>query len=536
MTVTPTVRRRHHRHASTFLTLRWIHELNLLMPLLALFSKRNRSSSKVSAVAHSNSNISLDDEDYVSVATHSIVSHHAQSSSPSSKLALPFRKKAVSEAHSHSQYSDPLLDPPPRRSSIFQTYQDDQNAIRSTRSLPGEAEPTTLPQQPSPPPLPGATKRSMFSWSSHKERNKPPAKPGSSEADASFNLRSFRHVRPDSPGLGSSGTRSSSQAPVLPPIPTTTFPSQGPVLPPIPTTTFPSPPVSFQVTSRRPRAESFSDLTSPGSSPLTSQQKMAAGAFRQAARRSSTSLSLTDSPKLSPVCTSLDDRPPVSLLPPSQAVVNTPPRSRPPSSTYTPKPTTSQFSPPVSSSYRSISAAPPSPKPTSVVKPPRIRTNAFADSSSSSSSSEEDDDDDEESINDPTVRAPRISRKRTITQNKGQAQTATLPPLSSSVRQQILRAAPPVTSSSVVRDSFTTNGVPRPQSSLAVYGSGTRPRASLSVGALTPTAKETRASMALAANARSTNSKQLILLLVMSSNINFHVASHAPPSHPYRHQ
>ncbi|KAF8523223.1 hypothetical protein JB92DRAFT_1617742 [Gautieria morchelliformis] len=486
-----------------------------------LFSKKNKSSSKVSAVAYSNSVVSLDDDEYVSVVAHSVVSHDAQPSASSSKLALPFRRKRDPKPLSDQarlNYADPLLEPPPRRSSLFQSYQDDYNVQLSTRSLPSDAEHRT-------PQIPGASKKSMFSW---KERG---------------NLKSFRHVRPDSPGLPSPAARS---------------PSPAPVLAPIPTTTFPSPPVSFQVTSRRPRGNSFSDLTTPGSSPQTaSQQKMAAGAFRQAARRSATSLSLTDSPMLSPVRTSLDDRPPLSLLSPSQSASDQPPsarssqtppqsasdkppsprssqtpaqsasdkppgprRSQTPSISDTPKLTTSITTSPISSTFSSsgpMSLRPPSPKPTSVTKPtsvakpPRTRTNAFADSSSSSSSSE-DEDEDEESTSDAGVGAPRISRRRTITQNQSQNQAGTLPPLSSSVRQQILRATPPAISSSMFEGSSTATSkdVPRPQSSTGVYGPGTRPRASLSVGALTPSAKETRASIAHAANARLAHSEHFI--------------------------
>lgn len=478
--------------------------LFLPMPLLALFSRKNRSSSKVSTTAYSNSNVSLDDDEYVSVtAPTGPISYHAQSPASSSKLPLPLRRmRELTPVQSQFQYSDPLLDPPPRRSSIFQTYQDDSNSFGSTRSLPGEAGrppalPKPLPQQPSTPRLSSAPKKSMFPWSSHKERGKSvsPAKPGSTEADASFNLKSFRHVRPDSPGLGSPGRRTPSPAP--------------PVVP-IPTTALPSPPVAFQVTSRRPRADSVSELANPGSSPQTaSQQKMAAGAFRQAARRSTTSLSLGDSPVLSPIQTSLDDRPPLSLLPSLTADTQSPPRSstQPPSTTYTQKLVTSPISPISSnftSSSQSRSAATPSPKPTPVSKPPRARTNAFANTSSSSSSSEEEDEEDESTSDAGAgVGASRISRRRTIKQS--QSQPPTLPPLSSSVRQQIQRSMPPASSSSMFEhSSVAAKEAPRPQSSL---GLGTRPRASLSVGALTPTAKEARANIALAANARLPNCK-----------------------------
>lgn len=491
------------------------------MPLLSLFSKKNRSSSKVATTAYSNS---LDDHEYVSVTAPSLVSHSPQSSASSSKLALPFRRKrehvAVEELsqQSHVQYPDPLLDPPPRRSSIFQTYQDDPNAYRSTHSLPDDTagrppvRPQPLPQQPGTL-QPGAPKKSMFSWSSHKSVS--PAKPASSEADASFSLKSFRHVRPDSPILGPSGTRS---------------PSPAPVLAPIPTTTLPSPPVAFQVTSRRPRGNSTSELTNSGSLPQTvSQQKMAAGAFRQAARRSTTSLSLGDSPVLSPVRTSLDDRPPPSLLPPLQAATDTTsrsPRPQSPLATYTPKlttsPTSSDFSAsapsnlpasvpsnfPASVSSRSVAS--PSLKPTPVKRSPRTRTNAFADSDSSSSPSEDEDEDDE-STSDAGVVGPRISRRRTVKQKQGESQPPTLPPLSSSVREQIQRATPPLIPSSSSRPessiSATTNDVPRAQSSVSLYSASSRPRASLSVGSLTPTAKETRASIALAANSRLANSE-----------------------------
>ncbi|CCM01163.1 uncharacterized protein FIBRA_03211 [Fibroporia radiculosa] len=114
---------------------------------------------------------------------------------------------------SKSESGHDYLGPPPSRSEIFAAY-DELSAARSTRSLPTPT-PTELSLSHSrnysrdaisvdtaPPPLLDPPKKSkgMFSWA-HRERkrSKPSAQAPSANPDDSFNLKSFRHVRPASP-------------------------------------------------------------------------------------------------------------------------------------------------------------------------------------------------------------------------------------------------------------------------------------------------------------------------------------------------
>ncbi|KXN85740.1 hypothetical protein AN958_10923 [Leucoagaricus sp. SymC.cos] len=180
-------------------------------------------------------------------------------SSSSSKLRLPFSRKrskppvpdASNSSASTSYLSPPRpayaarlsssaasdteasevrrLGPPPSKSAIFAAYTDPSNAL-STRSLPDEPTHSWssmhIPPGSSTSPVPPKEKEkrpSLFSWS--KSSSSAPAKPLASEqsrssalnhldSDASsFNLKSFRHVRPPSP------TASTSSLVVPPPRP-----------------------------------------------------------------------------------------------------------------------------------------------------------------------------------------------------------------------------------------------------------------------------------------------------------------------------
>ncbi|KAF8527438.1 hypothetical protein BU17DRAFT_81594 [Hysterangium stoloniferum] len=495
------------------------------MPLLSLFS-RKKSNSKGSVVAYSASNISLNDEDYVSVVTPSPVSNSQHMLPTSSSRAAPHSRPP----NDHSKpYQIPLLKPSPR----FHTRSDDHDPSHSTRSLPTHAEaerrslhPQISPHKPiSTSPLLISPKKSLFNWASNKDRKETlhsvKAETPDTE-DTSFNLRSFRHIRPDSPSVASSsGRRSPSSSPTFTPVPTSTLPPQ---------------PVSFQVTSRRPRGNSTTQLESspsaafPASTSASStstatitQQKIPAGVFRQAARRSATSLVLTDSPRLSAVRNSLDDRPPSLLLqssPPATSASTTslpprPPRPPPPSVSASsfrsqPNPRSTMPSPSLTSASYALST--PTSPPVSSKSPRQAQqlTNAFGSSSESESSEDEEEESDS---GDDSAGVPRITRRRTIRQasvtkniterSAGQSQTRTsnLPPLGFSSQENQLSD----TRTSARFSSATTDDMPRPSSSLSVYGNGTRPRASLSVGALTPSAKEARTSMVLAANARLSN-------------------------------
>ncbi|KDQ31453.1 hypothetical protein PLEOSDRAFT_175853 [Pleurotus ostreatus PC15] len=159
----------------------------------------------------------------------------------SSKLRLPFsRKKTASNASlAVSQYEESMspprpsyasrtstaassdtetstierrhLRPPPSRSAIFAAYGGDPRAAQqSTRSLPDERR--AKPQPPSPPLPPVPQKRSLFGWykSQPKSTN---ASPTATSADESFNLKSFRHVRPGSPTHSNISTASISNLP-----------------------------------------------------------------------------------------------------------------------------------------------------------------------------------------------------------------------------------------------------------------------------------------------------------------------------------
>ncbi|KAF4604607.1 hypothetical protein EYR40_003381 [Pleurotus pulmonarius] len=159
----------------------------------------------------------------------------------SSKLRLPFsRKKTASNASlAVSQYEESMspprpsyasrtstaassdtetstierrhLRPPPSRSAIFAAYGGDPRAAQqSTRSLPDERR--TKPQPPSPPLPPVPQKRSLFGW--YKSQPKSTTQPVTpTSAEESFNLKSFRHVRPGSPTHSNISTASISNLP-----------------------------------------------------------------------------------------------------------------------------------------------------------------------------------------------------------------------------------------------------------------------------------------------------------------------------------
>ncbi|KAF9488209.1 hypothetical protein BDN71DRAFT_1594076 [Pleurotus eryngii] len=159
----------------------------------------------------------------------------------SSKLRLPFsRKKTASNASlAVSQYEESMspprpsyasrtstaassdtetstierrhLRPPPSRSAIFAAYGGDpRGAQQSTRSLPDERRAKPQPSSPPLPPVP--QKRSLFGWykSQPKSTN---ASPTAIPTEESFNLKSFRHVRPGSPTYSNISTASISNLP-----------------------------------------------------------------------------------------------------------------------------------------------------------------------------------------------------------------------------------------------------------------------------------------------------------------------------------
>ncbi|KAJ3498650.1 hypothetical protein NLJ89_g10193 [Agrocybe chaxingu] len=117
------------------------------------------------------------------------------------------------------------LRPPPSRSAIFGAYGDPGSAL-STRSLPNETSLTTSNTPPSPPSAQPHKRPSLFPWtkSSSSATSLPPTSPSKSlphvldspsNADnGSFNLKSFRHIRPPSPTRSTNGSNASLAAPI----------------------------------------------------------------------------------------------------------------------------------------------------------------------------------------------------------------------------------------------------------------------------------------------------------------------------------
>ena len=221
------------------------------MAFLGLFSKRDKHKTQDSATDHTTSAASdLDpsEPDYVlpsssrSPTTPSIYSAPGASSS---KLKLGFKaKKSPVASRTDSNLLSPptsayfnvrsesennLLSPPPPRSAVFAGYNDPSSA-HSTRSLPthpashsrsDSKELVDLNADTNLPVPPKQNKGGIFSWA-HRERKKSKAPPPPSPSQASpipdisldsesFNLRSFRHVRPESPPTGSPPS-------ILPPV------------------------------------------------------------------------------------------------------------------------------------------------------------------------------------------------------------------------------------------------------------------------------------------------------------------------------
>ncbi|KAH9885432.1 hypothetical protein C8Q73DRAFT_795850 [Cubamyces lactineus] len=217
------------------------------MPFLGIFSKRDKHKAQDAGTSPSTSAASDFDSsepDYVLPSAASAQSRSIYAGPPgasSSKLRLGFKSKNspasrtdtnllspptsnFSSARSESDHD--LLSPPPR-SAVFAAYDDPTNA-RSTRSLP--TQPVSHPRSNSKdfvdlgsatpsPTVPPKHGKGLFHWA-HRERKKskptpppalapPPPIPDVSGDSDSFNLRSFRHIRPNSP---------SDSASILPPV------------------------------------------------------------------------------------------------------------------------------------------------------------------------------------------------------------------------------------------------------------------------------------------------------------------------------
>ena len=176
-----------------------------------LFSRKKRREGSVN---------STEPESVVSSPT-TASSHHvpSPSRSPPSKLRLAFGRKKTPDVDTRPQPTRTSTDtnsadirrlrPPPSRSAIFAAYGDPSGAL-STRSLPSEST-SDPPRRPS-----------LFAWGNPSPSSPPSesstlaAHDSSRNSDAhSFNLKSFRHVRPPSP----TNLSSSSLAPPARPRP-----------------------------------------------------------------------------------------------------------------------------------------------------------------------------------------------------------------------------------------------------------------------------------------------------------------------------
>lgn len=119
----------------------------------------------------------------------------------------PYLARVSVGSASDSDLDPRRLKPPPAKSAIFAAYGDPQNAL-STRSLPNESNHTPPPQGSAPPPIP-SKKPAFFQWKSSPSSLKTAASKGQSSItlnetpspppNSSFNLKSFRHIRPPSP-------------------------------------------------------------------------------------------------------------------------------------------------------------------------------------------------------------------------------------------------------------------------------------------------------------------------------------------------
>lgn len=365
---------------------------------------------------------------------------------------------STSSAVSEVESSDGRrLRPPPSKSAIFAAYTDPQSAL-STHSLPNQgffarssspSSPPAVPQLGTPP----SKRPSLFHWS---KTSTPPMSKKSQLHDAntlpnltqdksssrtsaepsSFNLKSFRHMRPPSP------TRSeSSHISLSTPIP-------------------------------RPRGPSVNS---------DSSQRISVAAFREAQARRS----LAGSPSPSLGCSP-------SPLPQVLAHPSDASRARP-----SPRP--SRSSPQIKgNTQRRKSGAP---------------VGYTSESDESLSSDEED-----ESENDTLGRQRTVTTRTNKTvvrdrmgKEKAKSEmghgTTYYSPLRQDERSPNRQTSPRShlghgwTPQSMGTRNDEQNPLPRSQSSLSVYGEGSRPRASASTSALSPSAAAKRASVIASGNA-----------------------------------
>ncbi|KAL6307827.1 hypothetical protein BKA93DRAFT_823170 [Sparassis latifolia] len=211
------------------------------MAILGLFGRRDKHKAPSDAAKSTTaSSGSVDTDDLATVPSlHQNAVYASSPTASSSKLMLAFRHKKsprspppasdgllrppAPHAYLSSARSEPghgPLDPPPTRSNLFS----DSDGGRSVRSLPAHTfsrsregivldDPNTSP--------PPKKSKGIFAWA-HRERkqSKPlPATPDINLDTDSFNLRSFRHVGPESPHESPRPPSSLSTSPYLIPRP-----------------------------------------------------------------------------------------------------------------------------------------------------------------------------------------------------------------------------------------------------------------------------------------------------------------------------
>ena len=487
------------------------------MPLLGgLFTRKNKNKQDAQSVAATGSNTADDFSNVSSPTTSYVIADKSSPSSPngksnfhpgpsrdnprshvypspppsssapasSSRLRLPFSRKksaiggtelsakstpnvnddhfytaprpaysgrlSTSSAASEVDTSDGRrLGPPPSKSAIFAAYTDPQSAL-STHSLPNQgsfarsfspSSPPAVPQLGTPP----SKRPSLFHWSKtstppmskksqlHDEKTLPnltqekSSSPTSADS-SSFNLRSFRHMRPPSP------TRSeSSHISLSTPIP-------------------------------RPRGPSVNS---------NSSQRISVAAFREAQARRS--LAGSPSPSL-----------PRSPSPMPQVPAHSSDASR-----ARPSPRPSRSSPQIKgNTQRRKSGAPV----------------GYTSESDESPSSDEEDESENDTLGKQRTVTTRTNKtvvrdrmgKEKAKSDMGHGTTYSSP-LRQDERSPDRQASPRShlawTPQPVGTRNEGQNPLPRPQSSLSVYGGGSRPRASVSTSALAPSAAAKRASV-----------------------------------------
>ncbi|GLB43641.1 hypothetical protein LshimejAT787_1401530 [Lyophyllum shimeji] len=349
-------------------------------------------------------------------------------------------------AASDSDADNRRLRPPPSKSAIFAAYADPHSAL-STRSLPSEHSPLTITTSntsaPIPPPVP--PKKGFFHWS----KSSPSSPQPTIGISATKNCASPPQLSPTSP---SSDPNSSFNLKSFRHI----GPSAAASTSPNASNTSLGPPIA------RPRGASFASESS---------QRISVAAFREAQARRSTAGSPVPSNRAAS---------PGPLLP------------------HGTRPHAQHTAPAAVAQHQHVR---------------QRRSSGLAYASDSSESEDEDEDDDDDEDSDTSPEPPRkgagvVRRKRTVTRRgeesttiKGRATKSEMGHSPSRDYTPAPRSQPGQVQTTRQNNDEQENGAEtRPLSSLG-FDTGTRPRASASTSALTPSAAAKRASILAAANA-----------------------------------